>query len=157
MLQGYQGSLFTEVEPYFLSNHSIEAAPLTFPFPSLVIPDRAPKPDPQPECDPLEHDAADVAEATHDTISQLEQRRTQLLALGVAPAGCWLEKAKCHKRKAYQVFYRAEQPIFAGRKRLYVGMEGSLAVRDAEAAIARRNELKHVDRLLKRLAGDERS
>ncbi|OUC15344.1 MAG: hypothetical protein B0A82_07640 [Alkalinema sp. CACIAM 70d] len=141
-LEGYQGSLLEEVEPYFLSNLPIEAAELS----PWAIPDRSPKA--ELERYPLEHDAADVAEATHDTIARLEQRRSQLLALGVAPAGCWLEKAKCHKRKAYQVFYRAEQPIFGGRKRLYVGMEGSPAVQEAEAAIARRNELKSVDRLL---------
>lgn len=55
MLQGYQGSLFAEVEPYFLSNPPIEIADLS----PWTIPDRVPKP--ERESYPLEHDVADGA------------------------------------------------------------------------------------------------
>jgi hypothetical protein len=71
----------------------------------------------------------------------------------IAPDNCWLERAKCHGREnSYQVFYRSRQPIFNGRKRLYVGMDGSPAVASARSAVARRNALR--GRLL-RGAADE--
>ncbi|MEB3335907.1 MAG: hypothetical protein VKJ46_00470 [Leptolyngbyaceae bacterium] len=96
-------------------------------------------------------------------IAQLEQQRRRLKNEGeIAPTGCGLEKAKCHKRQCEQVFYRSNQPMFdASRKRdpsgtgkvkrRYVGMAGSDKVKAAEGAIARRNELERLSKQIKLL------
>ena len=60
-----------------------------------------------------------------DSIANLQQQRQQLLQLEMAPATAWLEKAKCHKRECYQWYWRSDRPIFNGKKRCYVGIDGS--------------------------------
>lgn len=65
----------------------------------------------------------------------------------IAPDGCWIECCKVANRKFRQAYYRAEKPIFRGKKgqpckRKYIGEEGSEAHQKAKAAIERRNRLK---------------
>ena len=117
--QGYQGFFLSEVAPYFLSNTG--------------------------EIDPLEHEQYEV---THDDWARLERRRDELKQSELAPAGAWLEVSKCYQRKAYQVYWRAEQPVFNGKKRRYIGMAGTPKVYAAQHAIARRKELAWVERQL---------
>ena len=79
-----------------------------------------------------------AADCSRDPIAHLTQRRQQLLQSDLAPATAWLEKAKCHRRECYQWYWRSEKPIFNGKKRCYVGMDGSAAMAAARQAIARR-------------------
>ncbi len=90
-----------------------------------------------------------AADSSRDPIAHLTQRRQQLLQTDLAPATAWLETAKCHKREVYQWYWRSDKPIFNGKKRCYVGMDGSAAVAAARQAIARRKELDWVERHLK--------
>jgi GH43 family beta-xylosidase len=54
-----------------------------------------------------------------------------------------------HQRKCYQWYWRSDQPIFNGKNRCYVGMDGSPQVLAARQAIERRKELDWVERQLK--------
>jgi hypothetical protein len=84
-----------------------------------------------------------------DPIADLHYQRQQLQQSDLATA-C-LEKAKCHRRECYQWYWRSNRPIFNGKKRCYVGMDGSVAVLAARQAIGRRRALERVDRQLKLL------
>lgn len=121
-LTGVQGSLLPEVDPYLLWNGDLSDLP---------------------EFDPLEHD---IPDAPPDAIAYLQQRRDELLQSELAPALAWLEKAKCHKRKSYQWFWRSEKPVFQGKKRRYIGMDGSSKVAAAKQSLLRRRELDWVER-----------
>jgi hypothetical protein len=122
-LQGIQTSLLSEVEPYWLAN------------PGAVQCDRSDLTLDQPL----------------DPIAELQLQRQQLQQSDLAPATAWLEKAKCHNRECYQWYWRSDKPIFNGKKRCYVGMDGSAAVAAAQRAIERRKELEQVERKLKKL------
>jgi hypothetical protein len=82
-------------------------------------------------------------------IADLEFQRQQLHHSDLVPATAWLEKAKCHNRECYQWYWRSDKPIFNGKKRRYVGMDGSAAVAAAQQAIGRRKALDRVQRQLK--------
>jgi ribosomal protein L24 len=98
----------------------------------------------------------ELAVIEEDAIATLEHQIRLIKSAGaIAPDGCWLERAKCNKRKCYQVYYRSSQPIFQGKKRQYVGMSGTGEVAAAGCAIARRNELKVLRRQLEVLRRDE--
>ena len=119
---GVQGSLLPDVEPMLLWNGDLADLP---------------------DFDPLEHD---IPESPPDAIAYLEQRREELLQSELAPALAWLERAQCHKRKSYQWFWRSEKPVFKGKKRRYIGMDGSSKVAAAKQSLLRRRELDWVER-----------
>lgn len=123
-LTGVQGSLLPEVDPYLLWNGDLSDLP---------------------DFDPLEQD---IPESPPDAIAYLEQRREELLQSELAPALAWLERAQCHKRKSYQWFWRSEKPVFKGKKRRYIGMDGSSKVAAAKQSLLRRRELDWVERQL---------
>jgi len=89
-----------------------------------------------------------------DAIAFIEQRITLIRSAGeIAPDGCWLEVSKCFKRVGTQVFYRASQPIFNGKRTRYVGMRESVKHGVAVDAIARRDELKSLRKQMEILKG----
>jgi DNA adenine methylase len=81
------------------------------------------------------------AESTHETLARLEKEEADLDPDSVAPLNCWIERAKCHRRKSFQCFYRSTNPIFNGKKRKYIGMDGLDKVKRAYEAVKRRDKL----------------
>lgn len=102
-----------------------------------------------PDFNPLERHV--LPESPPDAIAYLEQRQEELLQSELAPALAWLERAQCHKRKSYQWFWRSEKPVFKGKKRRYIGMDGSSKVAAAKQSLLRRRELDWVERQLAQL------
>ena len=95
-----------------------------------------------------------IEQDADDAIATIEQRITAIQNAGeIAADGCWLEVSKCFKRVGTQVFYRASQPIFNGKRTRYVGMKESVKHAAATEAIGRRDELKSLRKQLEILKG----
>jgi hypothetical protein len=116
-----------------------------------------PRPEALPPIAPIQRQSLLGFASRETRIADLESQRQQLHQSDLAPATAWLEKAKCHNRECYQWYWRSDKPIFNGKKRCYVGMDGSAAVAAAQQAIGRRKELERVDRQLKKLKGLQNS
>lgn len=90
------------------------------------------------------------AEYIHSRIAELEIELKTLNTLSIRPEA-WIETGKCCKRKSRQVYWRSGQPIFSGKKRQYIGMEGSDKHREAEEIYRRSCRAKQITSELEQL------
>ncbi|MEM9451150.1 MAG: hypothetical protein AAGA75_21790 [Cyanobacteria bacterium P01_E01_bin.6] len=87
-----------------------------------------------------------------DRLAALEKRRNEILREGMAPTGAWIEVNPCYKRNSKQAIWRSPHPIFDGKKRKYIGMEGSRKHAEARAERDRRHEYKRITREIEELS-----
>jgi DNA adenine methylase len=93
----------------------------------------------------------------HEQLASLEQERTRILGEGqIAPDGAWIETSRVPGRPPdwRQAFWRSSEPILDGVKggkckKRYIGKTSSSVHQQAISAVARRKQLRCVEKQIK--------
>lgn len=79
----------------------------------------------------------------------LNEEKKRLERGKLAPPGAWIETGLISGRPDWrQAYWRAEQPIFSGNKRKYIGKAGSAKHEAAIIAVLNRDRLAEINRIL---------